>query len=138
MRMLSSGLLFLAVGLAAAGVHFACFWVFTRGASLNPLLANALAFSVAFAVSFVGHRRLSFADHDQPLLQSLRRFGVTALLGLLTSEGVLALVWHALGWPDWLGVVMGQGVAAVQTFVLGRWWAFARAHPGTDQPQATP
>jgi hypothetical protein len=26
----------------------------------------------------------------------------------------------------------------VQTFVLGRWWAFARTHPGTDQPQATP
>jgi putative flippase GtrA len=139
MRMLSSGLRFIAVGLTAAAVHFTCFWAFTRGASIHPLLANALAFGVAFAVSFVGHHRLSFADHDQPLLQSLRRFGVTSLLGLLTSEAVLAVVWRWLGWPDWLGVVLGQGVAAVQTFALGRWWAFARtSHAAPDQPQATP
>ena len=137
MRMLSSGVMFLAVGLSAACVHFLSFWLLTRLGFVHPLVANAAAFGVAFGVSFIGHRRLSFADHDQRLLTSLRRFGVTALLGLTTSEGVLALVWHGLGWPDWLGVLLGQAVAAMQTFVLSRWWAFARSN-SPDQPSDTP
>ena len=135
MRWLSSGVMFVAVGLSAAGVHFSAFWLLTRIGLVHPLLANALAFAVAFGVSFVGHHRLTFADHGQRALTSLRRFGVTALLGLATSEIVLALVWRLLGWPDWLGVLTGQGLAAVQTFALGRWWAFARS---SHQPQATP
>ncbi len=127
MRLTTSGLWFLAVGLSAAGVHFLAYLAFTRWAGVHPLWANVLAFVLAFGVSFLGHRRLSFADHQQGWLTSLRRFGVTAVLGLFTSELVLALAWLLGQAPDWLGVVLGQGVAAVQTFVLGRWWAFARA-----------
>lgn len=126
MRWQISGLIFLAVGVSAAGVHFGMFWLLTRRLAIDPLLANALAFGMAFAVSFSGHRRWSFADHHQPLLTSLRRFGVTALLGLLTSEAVLFLVWVVWVWPDWAGVLVGQTLAALQTFVLSRYWAFAR------------
>lgn len=135
MRWLSSGLIFIAVGLSAACVHFGTFWTLTRIGTIQPLLANALAFVVAFGVSFLGHHKLTFSDHDQTWLTSLRRFGVTALLGLITSEITLAMVWRILAWPDWLGVLIGQGIAAVQTFALGRWWAFARSG---HQPQSTP
>jgi putative flippase GtrA len=127
MRLSTSGLWFLGVGLSAAGVHFLAYLAFTRWGMMHPLWANGSAFVLAFGVSFLGHRRLSFADHQQDWLTSLRRFGATAVLGLLTSELVLALAWLVGNTPDWLGVVLGQGVAAVQTFVLGRWWAFARA-----------
>ena len=66
-----------------------------------PELANALGFSVAFIVSFAGHRRLSFPDAGTTTLQSLRRFGATALAGFAVNETVFVLLLRGLGWSSW-------------------------------------
>jgi putative flippase GtrA len=121
---LKSGLSFGLVGLAAAAVHTAVF------AGLRPAmwpeLANALGFGVAFGVSFVGHRFLSFADTTTGVGQSLLRFGVTALLGFAANELSFVLMWRVLEWPALPSLWIAMAVAAVQTFLLGRFWAFAR------------
>ena len=81
-----TGLWFIAVGTAAALTHMGVF-ALTRS-HLWPEVANATGFVVAFFVSFAGHRWLSFQDAQTGLLQSLRRFAVTALAGFAGGTGL--------------------------------------------------
>jgi putative flippase GtrA len=115
---------FLAVGASAALTHLAVFSVAEH--AMWPELANALGFVVAFGVSFTGHRQLSFQDAGTPLLTSLRRFAVTALLGFVNNELVFILLLRGLDWPAIPALMAALVAAAVQTFVLSRFWAFRR------------
>lgn len=115
---------FLVVGATAALTHALVFGL--AQPNMWPEAANALGFIVAFCVSFAGHRLLSFQDSGTTLIQSLMRFGVTALGGFATNEIVFTLLLRGLGWSAWLALFIAMVVAAGQTFVLSRWWAFKR------------
>ena len=91
-----------------------------------PELANALGFCIAFFVSFAGHRLLSFKDASTSVASSLRRFAVTALAGFASNEIAFVLLLRALAWPSLLALFVALLVAAGQTFVLSRFWAFRR------------
>lgn len=119
-----TGFWFIVVGVAAALTHAAVFGLVKPW--LWPEVANAAGFGVAFFVSFFGHRRLSFQDAGTGVWQSLRRFAATALLGFAVNEGVFVLLLRGLGWPSWPALVVALVVAAGQTFVLSRFWAFRR------------
>ena len=120
-----TGLWFVVVGACAALTHMAVFAL--TEALVWPELANALGFGVAFFVSFAGHRRLSFADAQTPLWQSLRRFAVTATGGFVTNELLFVLLLRGFEWPSWLALFVALVLAAGQTFVLSRYWAFKRS-----------
>jgi putative flippase GtrA len=115
---------FLAVGGSAALTHMGVFALLQH--QMWPELANALGFLVAFLVSFAGHRRLSFQDAGTSLLTSLRRFAVTALAGFACNELVFMLLLRVFAWPALLALAVALGVAAGQTFVFSRFWAFRR------------
>lgn len=125
-RLVLSGTWFLLVGAAAALTHLGVFWWLGQHTALWPEVANALGFAVAFGVSFAGHRWLSFADAGTGLLQSFWRFGATALAGFACNEAVFMLLLRVLGWPGLPALILALIVAAGQTFVLGRFWAFRR------------
>lgn len=91
-----------------------------------PELANALAFCVAFLVSFGGHRLLSFRDASTSVTTSLRRFAITALAGFASNEVIFIVLLRALNWPALLALLVALVLAAGQTFVLSRYWAFRR------------
>lgn len=115
---------FLVVGATAALTHALVFgltkpWMW-------PEAANAVGFMVAFFVSFAGHRMLSFSDAGTTLVQSLARFAATAVAGFFTNELVFTLLLRGLGWSDWAALLTAMVLAAGQTFVLSRWWAFRR------------
>ena len=123
-----SGFWFLLVGASAALTHMAVFaLVLILVPTLWPELANVAGFLVAFLVSFVGHRRLSFQDADTSLLQSFMRFAATAVAGFVTNEAVFIALFRVFGLPTWLALIGGIVVSAVQTFVLSRFWAFRRS-----------
>ncbi|MDI1246491.1 MAG: GtrA family protein [Rhodoferax sp.] len=115
---------FLAVGGAAAATHMAVFALVQ--AHMWPELANALGFVIAFFVSFAGHRRLSFKDASTSVGTSLKRFGITALAGFASNEGVFVLLLRSLELPSLLALFLALLFAAGQTFVLSRFWAFRR------------
>ena len=119
-----SGLWFLAVGSTAALTHLAVFALTQH--LLWPELANASGFAVAFFVSFGGHRLLSFQGANTTVTQSLQRFGVTALAGFATNEGIFVLLLRMAGWPALAALVAALVAAAGQTFLLSRFWAFRR------------
>ena len=122
-----SGFWFVLVGASAALTHMAVFTlVLLLVPTLWPEIANVAGFLVAFLVSFVGHRRLSFQDAGTGLMQSFLRFAATAVAGFVTNETVFILLFRLLGLPTWVALISGIVVSAVQTFVLSRFWAFKR------------
>lgn len=120
----AAGLWFLAVGGAAALTHLGVFALTQH--LMWPELANALGFGVAFFVSFAGHRRLSFQDAGTSMATSLRRFAVTALAGFASNEAVFVLLLRGFQWAPLLALWVALVLAAGQTFVLSRFWAFRR------------
>ena len=122
---LPSWLWFIAVGTAAAAVHFAVVLVLVGKLALPPLVANLLAWCVAFGVSYSGHRALTFRAHAAPLVRSAWRFAAVSLAGLAANELAYAalLQFTTVRYDVALALVL-LGVAAF-TYVLGRHWAFA-------------
>ena len=122
-----SGFWFVLVGASAALTHMAVFaLVLILVPTLWPEIANVAGFLVAFLVSFVGHRRLSFQDAGTGLVQSFLRFAATAVAGFMTNEGVFIVLFRVLAFPAWAALMCGIVLATVQTFVLSRYWAFKR------------
>lgn len=119
-----TGLWFIAVGVAAAITHMIVFALLLD--RWWPEAANAAGFAVAFGVSFTGHRLLSFRDAGTTVPQSLLRFGVTALAGFATNEIAFVLLLRGLHWPSLVALFSALLVAAGQTFILSRHWAFRR------------
>jgi putative flippase GtrA len=115
---------FLAVGGAAALTHLLVFSLTQH--RMWPELANASGFLVAFLVSFFGHRLLSFRDASTSATQSFQRFAVTAIAGFASNEVVFMLLLRGAGWPALLALLVALLVAAAQTYVLSRFWAFRR------------
>ena len=115
---------FCVVGAVAALTHLGVFeWAHSR---MWPELANGLGFAVAFCVSFVGHRALSFQGTTTSLPQSLTRFGLTAAVGFAVNELVFVALSRGAGWPPSGALLCAMGAAAVLTFGLSRYWAFGR------------
>ena len=119
-----TGFWFLVVGGTAAAVHMAIFML--AAPYMWPEVANATGFCVAFAVSFAGHRFLSFSDADTSLWQSFRRFAATALAGFAANELMFIALLRGLDLPDWLALFFALVFASAQTFLLSRFWAFRR------------
>jgi len=121
---LRSILWFLAIGGAAALTHLIVFTLVRR--VLWPEAANPIGFIVAFWVSFLGHRHLSFSDAGTTTGQSLRRFAVTSLAGFAGNEVFFVACYRGLHWPPSWAWFVAAVLAAGQTFVLSRFWAFRR------------
>lgn len=117
---------FVVVGCTAALVHWGVVKLAVEQAGLRPLLANVLGWSIAFGVSYGGHRRWTFsATRGQRSSRSaLPRFLLVSATGFLLNEAAYAT---ALQWP---GVRYDLALAVVLvlvagfTFVMSRWWAF--------------
>ena len=122
-----SGFWFVLVGASAALTHMTVFaFVVFLAPTLWPEIANVAGFLVAFLVSFVGHRLLSFQDAGTGLMQSFLRFAATAVAGFVTNEAVFIVLFRVLGLSTWLALICGIVLSALQTFVLSRFWAFKR------------
>lgn len=122
------------VGTAAALVHLGLVWYLVSRGAFAPLLANVAGFCAAFAVSFVGHHRRTFAARQAPWRQALWRFLLVALLGFVANELLYALLLRS-GLDYRLALLLVLGFVAGLTWLMSRYWAFNRgpAAPGADR-----
>ena len=117
---------FVIVGTSAAAVHFCCVLFQVEILHWQPLLANVLAFLVAFIVSYSGHRFWTFADITLDHAQSLPRFFLIASTSFALNEVMYYCLLKYTPLPYWLSLGIVLLLVAVLTFVSGRLWAFAR------------
>lgn len=129
---------FAVVGFSAMGVHWlvAVFlegFVFESSHKSAPYLANFLAFLVAFVVSYLGHRKLTFQSNEKHS-KTLTRFFLTALLGFVVNEMLLVLLLNYTPLSFSLALFIVLNVVAVLTFIISKFWAFndSGSSPDTD------
>ena len=123
LRRQPQSLQFVAVGGAAAATHLLVVAALVQGFAMPPLVANVLAFLVAFVVSYGGHAMLTFAGQQAPHRSALPRYFLVACGSFALNE----LHWHY--WWSLVGVLL---LVAVITFVAAKFWAFSRP---TRSPQ---
>ena len=119
------GGLFLLVGTIAAAVHFAVLTLTVEYGGITPLVANIIAFAVAFCASFAGHYRLTFRGSGAHWCRSVQRWLAVSLTGFAANQPLFALGIHWLGatyyQPLWF--VVTAAVTAF-SFAAGKYWAF--------------
>lgn len=108
------------VGLAATGVHLAvAALMLFLWPPLNEFIANIVAFCVAFQISLVGHRRLTFKRQG-----SAWRFALVAASGFALNNGLLAVLIQGLGMSGFVAIAIATLSVPVVTYLASRLWAF--------------
>ncbi len=126
--MIRQGLNFVAVGAAAFITHLSVAAVCVELAGLHPLAANAIAFVVAFMVSFTGHARFTFGIERRHWRSARTRFFCVACLGFVVNQIAYAKSLAAFGGAYYLPILAAILVSvAVLTFTLSKLWAFSTA-----------
>lgn len=123
--MTGEALRFIIVGVSALLTHWLVVILLVSAAGLPPLLANVIAFLVAFNVSYFGHRHLTFNASERSHRQTLPRFATVAASSFLVNE---ALYWLLLNFTPLrydLAMLLVLGTVAGMTYLLGKFWAFA-------------
>ena len=123
--MTREALSFIAVGVSALLVHWLVVVALVPLTDLHPLIANVIAFLVAFNVSYFGHRHLTVRASDRSHRQTLPRFAAVAASSFLLNE---AMYWALLTLTPLrydVAMLLVLGTVAVLTYLLGKFWAFA-------------
>lgn len=108
-------------GLIATGLHAVVAMTLIKKANASPVLANAVAFSCATAVSYLMNTLWSFSA---PLeLRNVWRFGVVSTMGLGLTALVSTSVQLAGGGP-WSGIAAVVCVVPPATFAAHRAWTY--------------
>lgn len=119
------------VGIVATATHAGVALALTYFDLTHPLIANLIAFMIAFAVSFTGHHLWSFPGAKRWRRRVLRFFSL-AFAGFLANSAALAgwLAWVPL--PDEIGIVASIALIPIVTYLGARLWAFAEPASAED------
>lgn len=120
---------FLAIGASSALVHIVTVLNLVSYAQLSPLLANIFAFLIAFNVSYLGHKYLTFAGLENSKQLSLPHFFLVASSGGIINECLYYALLHYTQLNYLIALVLVLGLVAVYSFILSRFWA-CRADSG--------
>lgn len=115
------------VGLAATGAHVLLFTGLIEVFDLDPLVANFLAFSLAFSISFFGHFHWTFGGDDvrrRAPGAAFKRFLVTALTGLGLNTLVVYIVDQVFVLAYAYSIIGFIFVVPPVLFLMSKYWAF--------------
>lgn len=114
---------FAAIGGSAALIHLFVVFNLVNFLQIQALTANVFAFLIAFNVSFLGHKYLTFARlHDEKILSLPHFFLVAASAGIINEMlYFLLLRYTTLNYLFALFLVLG--LVSVYSFTISRFWA---------------
>jgi putative flippase GtrA len=110
-----------AVGIIALIIHFIVVLIIST-LGINPLIANIIAFSIAFHFSYWGHSQWTFETNRSH--KSLVKFIIVSVTSFCFNEILFWLLLKYTEIPYQIALLMVLGFVAGLTFILGRYWAF--------------
>ena len=114
---------FAVVGAIATTIHAAVFALLVEATPIDPVVATAIAFVVAFAAGFALNRSWTFGSRADPIAQ-LPRYLVVQLVGLALNAAIMAFAVHVQRWSPYAGLALAIVLVPPVTFALARGWAF--------------
>ena len=113
------------VGLLATVVHIAIVWVLLALTNIVPVLANTLAFMVAFCISFVGNYLWTFRSPGSPR-RAIFRFFVIAASAFIVNTLVLAFLVRQDWFSPVVSAILSASLVPVISFFASRLWGFEK------------
>lgn len=110
--------------MVAAIVHYVCAVGLEVGTAMPPAYANIAGFLMAFPVSYLGHRKLSFGHQHSAHHQAFPRFFAVAGSGFIANQLLVIGALKFTRMPFWLVLAIVMVIIALCTFILSRYWAF--------------
>ena len=124
LRRLPQPLQFACVGGCAAATHLGAVALLVHFLQMQPLVANVLAFLVAFVVSYHGHALLTFSRTGARGWRVAARYFAVASLSFVGNELLYAAALRWLAWHYLASLAAVLLLVALATFVLSKFWAF--------------
>lgn len=113
---------FICNGMVATAVHAAIVFILTQHYAIGVGIANAIAFLIATAVSYVSNTLWTFESRHTARI--MFRYVAVTCVGSVASY-LLASLCAALGMPWWGGVALIVMVMPVFTWKAHRLWTYA-------------
>jgi putative flippase GtrA len=120
---------FTIVGAFAALTHYVVAVGLEHIMNLQPAWSNVCGFILAFPVSYVGHRKFSFANQNASNRHALPRFLTVALAGFIANQTLVVLGLRYTPVPFWLLLGIVMVLVALSTYLLSHYWAFKSRPP---------
>lgn len=114
---------FLMVGATAAAVHQLVVVALTEAGGVPPAWSNLPGFAVAWVVSYLGHRRFTFAS-TRPHREAAPRFLAVALLAFACNQGLFVALLRFTSLHYAIALFLTLATVAAGTYVLSGRWAF--------------
>ena len=117
---------FSSVGALAACTHFLVVICLVQLGILTPLVANVVAFLVAFNVSYFGHSRWTFysATSNYNHRNAYKLF-IVASISFITNESLFYLLMKYAHLPYPMALAITLVLVATGTFIASKRWAFS-------------
>lgn len=111
---------FAIIGLLATAVHLSLVRLYFFSINQpSEYIANIIGFSVAFLVSYLGHRHFTFRQKGD-----FFKFLVVAFVGFILNNAILASLLHQARLTGWLAVTVSTLCVPIITFILAKFWVF--------------
>jgi putative flippase GtrA len=111
--------------------------LFERHVVEDQTLASAIASVISIPISFLVHRRITYADapYDR---SHWNRFGIIALTNFVIATGSMKLS-DLLGWPFWIALIVGWVLIPAANYTINAIWVFrTKEFLALDKPGASP
>lgn len=112
------------VGVAATMVHMSAAFTLFYIAFIPAVLANALAFLVAWCVSYTGQVGWTFKGRGGGHHKSAPKFFVVSLLGFMLNLIIVWVMADIMKVPFYVAVLSVVVSVPILTFVLSKYWVF--------------
>jgi putative flippase GtrA len=113
------------IGSLAAIVHYGVAVSLESSTNISPAHSNIAGFVLAFPISYFGHSKFSFANHQRSHRQAFPKFFMVALAGFITNQILVLGLMHLFALPFWLVLGMVMVIVAASAYLLSRFWAFS-------------
>ncbi len=112
------------VGLCAAAVHISLLAFFVEIGQLKPLIANIIAFIIAFQVSYWGHRIWTFNGTTASHRVALPRLFLVCGTGFIANEGLFYVFLTVFNLPYPIAQFFVLSILPLVSFTMGKFWVF--------------
>lgn len=114
---------FVIIGASSALIHLLTVLCLVTFLQLRPLIANIFAFLLAFNVSYIGHKYLTFSKLDDEKRLSLPHFFLVASSAGVINEFLYFLILHYSTLNYVIALILVLGTVSIYSFLVSKFWA---------------
>ncbi len=111
------------VGITATAIHILTVYVVLSKTTLPTLLANGLAFLVAFSFSFTGNYIWTFQSPSSPQ-KAMFRFLAISLFAFIANTFILTTLLNIKWFLPFYATMVSAMIVPLITFSASRFWGF--------------